>query len=74
MSLSACASYPPAEPVETALRCPELPGDIIAESRRKPVIQGTTALEVSGNLVLQAKRKNRALRRSIAAYDECRKT
>jgi hypothetical protein len=55
------------------LRCPALPSDLSAEARRKPVIRGATAVEVAGRLVTQVHEKNSALKRAIAAHEECRK-
>ena len=54
------------------LRCPPLASDIVAESQRQPRIDGATAFEIAGRLKLQVKEKNAALRRSVAAYEECR--
>jgi len=59
--------------VETKLSCPALPSDLAVESRRKPIIRGDTAVEVAGRLVTQIHAKNAALRRAIAAHEDCRK-
>lgn len=70
-SLSACTSSPPAV-VAVSLQCPPLAADIVAESKRPPVIKGETAVEVAARLVNQTSQKNRALKRAIAAHEECR--
>lgn len=72
LSLPACGGSP--EPIKTALRCPALPSDLAAEAKRKPTIKGTAALEVSGWLIGDIKRKNFALIRSIKLYNACRNT
>jgi hypothetical protein len=69
--LSACTSSPPAI-VDAALRCPPVPSDIVAESRRKPIVKGETGTEIAANLVVQNHTKNAALKRAIAAHEECR--
>ena len=50
-----------------------MPADIVAESRRKPVVTGETGVEIGGSLINQIHRKNRALRRAVATHEECRK-
>ena len=74
LSLTACADSQALEPVKTSLRCPELPRDLTAEARRKPVIKGEKGIEISGWLVRQVHVKNAALIRSIKLYNACRKT
>jgi hypothetical protein len=56
------------------MRCPPLPRDLAAEARRKPTIKGAHAIEVSGWLVADVRRKNSALVRSIKLYNACRTT
>jgi hypothetical protein len=51
-----------------------MPADIVAEGRRKPKIQGETGIEIAGNLVDQAHRKNSAINRAAKFYAACRKT
>jgi len=51
-----------------------MPADIAAESKRKPVVQGETGVEVAARLIGQGHQKNAALRRSTALYEDCRKT
>jgi hypothetical protein len=55
-----------------ALRCPPLAADIVAESKRPPVIQGDTAVEIAARLVTQNRTTKRALKRAIIAHEECR--
>ncbi len=75
MSLQNCASSDGAPvALATKYKCPPVAGDIVAESRRQADVEGDTAFEVAGKLKLQVKEKNRALRRSIASYEACRKT
>jgi hypothetical protein len=50
-----------------------VPSDIVAESKRKPIVKGDTVIEVAGNLINQGHAKNRALRRAVTSYEECRK-
>lgn len=69
---ASCAESPTT--IKTALRCPALPSDLAAEANRKPTIKGTAALEVSGWLIGDIKRKNYALIRSIKLYNACRNT
>jgi hypothetical protein len=73
LSLSACSASPPPV-VSVADRCPPMAADVIAESKRKPQIKGETAVEVAGRLVNQQHVTRNALKRSIALYDECRRT
>jgi len=47
--------------------------DIVAESRRKPVVRGETGVEIGGNLINQVHVKNAALRRAVVAHEECRR-
>ena len=72
LSVNACSGSQPVK-TKVALRCPEMPRDIVAESRRNPVIKGDSAMEIAANLVEEGKRKNRALRRSIKLYKACRR-
>jgi len=51
-----------------------MPADIITEGRRKPKIVGETGIEVAGNLVDQAHRKNSVINRAVKFYEACRKT
>lgn len=70
-SLGACTNSPQ-EITKTAIRCPPVPADIVAESKRAPRIAGKTAVEVAGRLVKQVVVKNRSLRRIVKTYEECR--
>lgn len=72
-TLSACSGSPPPV-VSVADRCPPVPADIAAESKRKPQIKGETGVEIAGRLVNQVHAKNAALGRLIASHEECRKT
>jgi hypothetical protein len=72
LSLTACSSSPPAI-VDAALSCPPVPTDIVAESKRKPRVEGDTAAAIAANLIVTAHRKNAALKRAILAHEECRK-
>jgi hypothetical protein len=74
LSVSACSSSQPAAPIDVALRCPPISDDLVAESKRPPVIRGDTAVEIAARLVNQTRQKNRALKRAIAAHEECRGT
>lgn len=58
--------------VPVSLQCPPLAADIVAESKRPPVIKGDVAMEVSARLVTQNIEKNKALKRAITAHEECR--
>jgi hypothetical protein len=53
--------------------CPPLALDIVAESKRAPILKGETAAEIAARLVIQNRTKNRALKRAIVAHEECRK-
>lgn len=50
-----------------------LPADIEREAKAKPVIAGNTAVEISGNLIIQQHKTRAALVRSVRLYEECRK-
>jgi hypothetical protein len=50
-----------------------LSADIVAESKRAVSVPDASWQEISGKIMLQALDKNRALKRSIAAYEACRK-
>jgi len=60
--------------LKTATKCPPLPSDLVAETKRKPRIQGERGIEVGGWLIADVKRKNSALVRSIKLYNACRAT
>lgn len=49
-----------------------MPADIVAESKRKPVVKGETAMEVAGRLILQVHQKNASLNRAVKNYEACR--
>jgi hypothetical protein len=72
--LSACASSEAPSALATKYKCAPLASDIIIESRREPSVDGDSWDEIAGNLKLDAKRKGRALRRAVGAYEACRKT
>jgi hypothetical protein len=57
-----------------ALRCPPNAADLMAESKRPPIIRGETAAEIAARLITQNRQKNRALKRALAAHEECRGT
>ncbi len=60
--------------VPVGLSCPSLPKDIRDEAQRKTKLEGKTALEVTGSLILQRQRTRAALKRAIKAHDSCRKS
>ncbi len=49
-----------------------MPGDIVAEAKRAPVVQGETGVEISARLIKQIKVKNGALTRAVRNYEACR--
>lgn len=51
-----------------------MPADIVAETKRRPVIKGEMGIEVAGSLVAQMHRKNAALTRAVAFHEACRAT
>jgi hypothetical protein len=67
-----CSGSP--EAIETSLRCPPLPQDLVREAKRKPEVRGKTAFEVSAWLARQVRIKNAALYRANSLYNACRKT
>lgn len=80
-AISTGCSTPPESPgsvVPTSVACPPVPGDLAAETRaRTRVKRGPkTSAEITsamGDLALSEERKNRALRRALKLYGQCRK-
>lgn len=61
-------------PLNTAQRCPKPPRDLQNEASSHPAVEGKTAEEVAGRLIVQQKATRNALRRSLNLYYACLKT